>query len=99
MAKSANCIVIKNVDKCDVFKNMSHTIPVRKQKLQIIEYEAFLALRSKKIRQTRSEYRDLLFSCRNEIETLIENAIHAISRRNDVEELNRELEKLRKILK
>ncbi len=96
LAESPICIVIKNVDKCDIFKNMSHTLAVRNQKVQIIEYEAFLALRSKKVRKAREEYRDLLFGCRNELETLIENVIYQIYPKYKMKQLEKRLdEKLR----
>jgi 5'-deoxynucleotidase YfbR-like HD superfamily hydrolase len=91
LAESPICVVIKNVDKCDIFKNMSLSLPIRSQKVQILEYEAFLALRSKKVRKTKKDYQDLLFGCRNELETLIENAIYQISLRDKVEKFKKSI--------
>jgi hypothetical protein len=99
IAESPICVVIKNYDKCDIFGNMSHTLPIRNQKIQIIEYEAFLALRCKAVRKSHEEYRDLLFGGRNEAETLIENSIHHIKSIDKAQRLEDEVQRLNKLLR
>lgn len=98
LAKSPICVVIKNYDKCDIFRNMSYSIPVRNQKLQVVEYEAFLALECKKIRKTEKKYLEILFGGRNEIESLIENVLYHIFLKNKLVEKKNLIVELKSIL-
>ena len=75
LAESPICVVIKNYDKCDIFKNMAYSLQIKNQKLQIIEYEAFLALECKKVRKAEKKYREILFGGRDDIESLADNVI------------------------
>jgi len=95
---SAICAIIKNADKIDIFKNMAYSLPVRNQKFQIIEYEAFLALQLKNIRKTSKKYREALFSGRDEIEGLIENVIYQIFLKSRLDARKGELAENNKII-
>jgi len=105
LSESAICVVIKNFDKIDIFKNMAYSLRVRNQKLQIVEYEAFLAAACKKIRKTNRKYLEVLFSGRNEIESYVDNLIYQIklvdkiaSEQKRAREKNRQIAKLKKRL-
>lgn len=85
------CVLIKNADKIDIFKNMAYSLPTRNQKLQIIEYEAFLAPMCKRVRKAKKRYLEAMFAGRDEIESLIENVIYQIYLKNLLDARKKEL--------
>lgn len=77
ISESAICVVVKCYDKIDVMKNMAYTLPLKSQKLQIIEYEAFLALACKQTRKNNPEFADILFTGRTKAESLVDNVLNS----------------------
>ncbi|MDP2709070.1 MAG: HD domain-containing protein [bacterium] len=91
IGKHVICIIIKLADKISIFGNMSYSLPIGNQVMQIADYEVFLSPLCKQVRKTKKKYLEAMFAGRDEIEGLIKNVLYQIYLKVSLEQYRKEL--------